>query len=186
MSKQLRMGINALSFTDKESKTIQYAVKANVSFTYKVVDEGCFESVEGTVEADKKVQRLVESLFTGCFIEVISKKPRVQWPMCGDEITAYVKEKALMHGKGVEIEEFNLQSINDDPQYRAKMEQMQKGVNEQNATKETKAAPVTSTSAETPVESNEATNPFANGMDMKKIAAIVIVIILLIIGYFMK
>ena len=32
----------------------------------------------------------------------------------------------------------------------------------------------------------ENSNPFSNGMDMKKILTIIVVIILLIVGYFMK
>ena len=38
----------------------------------------------------------------------------------------------------------------------------------------------------TQTASNETPNPFANGMDIKRILTIVVVIILLIVGYFMK
>ncbi len=114
---------------------------------------------------------------------MLSKKPRAQWPMCGDELTAYVKEKALMHGKGMEIEEFNLQSINDDVEYMKKMQQMQKEFNAQNAENKASEAP---TPSNTPAPSNDSPNPYANGMDMKKIITVVVVIIILIVGYFMK
>ena len=191
MSKELRMGINAVSFNDDATKSIQHAIKANVSFAYNIVNEGLFGAVAASVEADEKARKWVEMSFMSYFMEVLSKVPKVQWPMCGADAEKYIKEKAVK--MGFEIETFHLQSINDDPEYKKRMEDMQEQMlNEMKGGKVAKEeispapakqqAPVKS---EQPV-TTEPPNLLANGMDMKKIITIVVVIILLIVGYFMK
>lgn len=188
MSKELRMGINAVSFNNGSTMTIDQAVKANVSFVYNIADEGIFNGVDASIETDEKVKKLVELSFMSYFSDVLSKVPRVQWPMCGAEVEKYIKEKMIQ--VGVEIEAFHLQSINDDPEYKKRMEDMQEEMlskmNGGTVKKEATPAPEPSPVAPAQPAPTENSNPLANGMDMKKIITIVVVIILLIVGYFMK
>lgn len=191
MSKELRMGINAVSFNNDAIIGIDQAVKANVSFVYNIVDEGIFNGVDASIETDEKVKKMVEVSFMSYFSDVLSKVPRVQWPMCGDEVEKYIKEK--MKQVGVEIEAFHLQSINDDPEYKKRMEDMQEQMlNEMKggkvAKEEISPAPAKQQAPVKPEQpaTTETPNPLANGMDMKKIITIVVIIILLIVGYFMQ
>lgn len=186
MSKELRMGINAVSFNNDAIIGIDQAVKANVSFVYNIVDEGIFNGVDASIETDEKVKKMVELSFMSYFSDVLSKVPRVQWPMCGDEVEKYIKEKMIQ--VGVEIEAFHLQSINDDLEYKKRMEDMQEEMlsKMKGGTVKKETAPTPEPVAPAQPEPTENSNPLANGMDMKKIITIVVVIILLIVGYFMK
>lgn len=186
MSKELRMGINAVSFNNGSTMTIDQAVKANVSFVYNIADEGIFNGVNASIETDEKVKKLVELSFMSYFSDVLSKVPRVQWPMCGDEVEKYIKEKMIQ--VGVEIEAFHLQSINDDPEYKKRMEAMQEEMlnKMKGSTVKKEEAPEPEPVASAQPAPTENSNPLANGMDIKKILTIVVVIILLIVGYFMK
>ncbi len=188
MSKELRMGINAVSFNDDATKSIDQAVRANVSFVYNIVVEGLFNDANDSVEADEKAKKWVEMAFKSYFMEVLSKEPKVQWPLCGDKVEKYIKEKTIQ--VGIEIEAFHLQSINDDPKYKKRMEEMQEEMLSKmkggTAKKEFEQTPESEPVAPTQPAPAENSNPFSNGMDMKKILTIIVVIILLIVGYFMK
>lgn len=175
MSKVLTWEAKSASW-EKGSTDVKIAVKAGGIFTYAVTDEEVLRHrAEDADKADKLAVRMIETLFMSYFMDVLSKKPAEEWDNCSGEFIEYANDHIKRVYAGFEYTGIEIHSIEPDEQYEEQLEDFL----EEQAEKE-KAKNAANTVSVTQPEAP------AFRMDAKRILTIVVVVILLIAGFFMK
>lgn len=181
MSRLVKWGARGIALNDDAKKSIKFAVRANGEVAYTVTDAGLL-GAKGEDDTDKAVLKLVDALFMMYTQDILNNKSMAEWHMCASGFDAYAREKLEELDRSIVIDNISIQSIVPDEEYVQKIRDMQQ---QMVAGKMAAQMQQTEEKVQEPIQSEEQ-KPLANGMDMKRIITVVVVVIILILGYFMK
>ena len=171
-------------------------VKAFGTCSYEVTDEALFGAAEGSEEADKKIRQDMQGFFADYFTRIISQKPYDQWVAYSAEFAEHARTQSLKNLCGYRITQVTviMQKEELDEYYKQRTKEVRE-VEEQISKAEMASKEEQISKAETvsvPVSQNDSNQPSAvetpeDNVGMgKKIGMVVLIIIILILGHFMK
>lgn len=183
----------AVSAHEQGATTVRVAAKAKGTCTYELYegnDGYASNRFKSTEEAPKRVNNLIEIAFMDYFRNDLCNKPEAEWGNCAEELLAHANK--LTEGglrTGFVYTDIQVDSVVRDEEFKKQYEETLRTI----ANKEKPQAEESGVETVTvPVEQSASDNasgvslPDLGGMDIKRIGTIVAIVIILIIGLFLK
>lgn len=193
MSNVITWEAPAVSDHEQGATTVRVAARAKGICTYELYegDDGYANNrFKSTKEAERRVNNLIEIAFMDYFRNELCNKPEAEWGNCAEELLAHANK--LTEGglrTGFVYTNIQVDSVVRDEEFKKQYEETLRSIaNKEMPQAEESVGETVAVPVEQPASDNASgvSLPDLGGMDIKRIVTIAAVVIILIIGLFIK